>query len=416
MNTRRKFLEYLSIIGLGSQVKLPPLQSINNEFKIDPSSDIWQQIKSQFALSKNDIRNMNSGSAGNMPEPVVEDYQENILKFNAYAAYEVLKYVEDDFDQIKNRLADLLGCRHDELAFTRNTTESINTIVWGLPLEAGDEIVYANCDYPNAVNSIKSRAKRDGLKLTNLDLDLRRSDEEIADAYRKAISPSTKLILLTYMTHREGQKLPAKAICAMAKSKGVEVLVDAAHACAHFDHSIHDIDCDYYATSLHKWLNAPLGSGLLYIKAEKIPKIVPVNFSPPSETMNDISKFNYHGTYDYPRLLTIASALDFLEITGIKDKEARLHNLKKHWVGALAEKDYIQIITDPERSCAAASFRFTRDLPENPVKTYEKEFGIHLKATGYKNVIGFMRVSTNLFLDFDDVDHFIAATERIGTR
>jgi selenocysteine lyase/cysteine desulfurase len=349
-----------------------------------------------------------------MPQTVYKAFLSYLHAFNAFAPYEVLLEFSENFDAIKSQLASLISCAPYNLSFTRNTTESINSIIWSLPLKAGDEIIIANCDYPNSVNAIKSRAQRDGLIIKELDLNLQDSDEAISRQYKKAIEKNTKLILATYITHREGQIMPIKSICNHAHSKGVEVLVDAAHALGHIDHSVIDLGCDYYATSLHKWLNAPLGSGLLYIKNGKAAKLIPCNVSPPMEALEGMEKYNYVGTHDYPRVLAIGAAIDFLKLTGIEAKQARLHALKMHWINALKDIDGIEIVTDPARSCAVAAFRFTNPKVNDPHSAYRNNHNIHLKKSGYRGVTGFLRVSTNLFLNEEDIDKFIHATRMIA--
>ena len=230
------------------------------------------------------------------------------------------------------KLADMAGCSPEEIAINRNTTEAMNTVIFGLNLKAGDEVIVAKQDYPNLLNAWKQREKRDGIKLVWLSFQFpMENEDEIVSMYENAITPKTKIIMLMHMINYVGQILPAKKIAQMAHRHGVEVMLDAAHTFAHIDYKIPDLECDYFGTSLHKWLCAPFGTGMLYIKKEKIKDIWAL-LSDNQPDGDNIRKFESLGTRSFPIELSISHAIDFHQVIGIQRKEARLRYLKNYWV------------------------------------------------------------------------------------
>ncbi|NNC84630.1 MAG: aminotransferase class V-fold PLP-dependent enzyme [Bacteroidia bacterium] len=371
----------------------------------------WNEIREQFPISSNEIVQFNSGSSGTMPIAVQKELMELIKTMNAMPPYEALDMWENERSRTKERIASMLGVTKEELAFVRNTTEGLNNVLMGLPLKKDDEVICSNVDYPYPIYSINQRVEREGIQKVEVQLDLmQNSNEEIVEAYKNAITDKTKLILLTHMTHREGHILPISKICDMAHANGVEVLVDAAHSFAHVEHTISEFGCDYYATSLHKWLNAPHGTGLLYVAKSKIPKIFPL--SPSDKKQNDnMVKFEYIGTRSFAHELGIGPALEFLEITGLTAKQEHLHALKKYWTDKVKNLKNVQLHsnTSQDKSCAIASFQIIGKSAGAILNQFEKEFKLHLKATGYKGEVGFLRVSPNIFTSYNNLDRLVDA-------
>ncbi len=414
MHDRRKFLTTLGIVSTGSA-----LASGSSRFCLDleVQEDPWAYIRSQFPAAFGEVIHLNSGSAGVMPDPVREKYFELIAELNARPPYEVWNDWQDERMANKQRMSVLLGCSSDEIAIVRNTTEGLNNVLFGMPLEHGDEVIYASCDYPYPVNALKQREKREGIVPVKVQVDIMtHSDEEIVALYEAAITQRTKLILLTHITHREGFIMPAKEICAMAHNYGVEVLVDGAHSFAHIQHNLREIGCDYYATSLHKWLNAPQGNGLLFIKEDKIPGIYPLA-SADENAAESMGKFDYLGTRGFYNELGIGAALDFLDLTGIPQKQKHLHDLKAYWVERVREIRGVTIHsqTDYNHSCALASVALKKDGKLVRPEIFEKEYNLHFKLTGYPGN-GFYRISPNIFTSFEDLDVLVSAFEELSVK
>ena len=227
----------------------------------------------------------------------------------------------------------LSGCDPEEVAINRNSSEGLETVIFGLQLKAGDEVVAAKQDYPNMVNAYKQREMRDGIKMVWINLELPSEDENyLVQQYVKAFTPKTKVVHITHIINWNGQILPVKKIAQEAHKRGIEVIVDGAHSFAHFDFKITDLDCDYFASSLHKWLYAPIGSGMMYVRKDKIKNIYPLFATSDDPLKDDIRKFENLGTRPFFIEQAIGKALEFHEMIGSERKEKRLHYLKNYWM------------------------------------------------------------------------------------
>jgi selenocysteine lyase/cysteine desulfurase len=327
------------------------------------------------------------------------------------------KKMTDDKIEVRKQLANYLKCNYEELIITRNTTESMNTIISGMDWKAGDEAIMAYQDYGAMLDMFKQQAERYGMvnKIINIP-NHPKSDEEIVSLYENAITPKTKLIMVCHMLNITGHILPIKKICEMAHKQNVKVLVDGAHAIAHIDFNIVDLNCDYYASSLHKWLSAPLGAGLLYVKKENIESIWPVNgeYSYPK---TDIRKLNHTGTQPMATELSIKHAIAFNETIGIKRKEARLRFLKNYWVNEVKNIKNVKINTpfEDERSCGIANIGLTNFTPAEMAKTLLDKYKIWTVAIDNPkvNVIG-CRITPSIYTTTKELDIFIAAIKKMS--
>lgn len=323
----------------------------------------------------------------------------------------------DEKTTTKNQLADLFGCSHDELIITRNTTESLDTIISGIDWKQGDEAIMCSQDYGSMLDMFKQVSKRYGMvnKIIEMPLDPK-SDEEIVDLYAKAITPRTRLIMVCHMINITGQILPVKKICDMAHSKGVEVMVDGAHAIAHIDFKIADLNCDYYGSSLHKWLGAPLGAGILYVNRDKINNIWPL-FGEMGYADTDIRKLNHTGTISVPSDIAIRHAIEYHNNIGIKEKENRLRYLKTYWTDQIKNETNIFLNTpsDPKRSCGIANVGIKNITPAALSKTLMEEFKIWTVAIDSANVHG-VRITPHLYTDTSDLDALVKALKTIAKR
>lgn len=376
--------------------------------------DFWAYIRECFTVNPNVI-NLNNGGVSPQPKVVQDTHIRNYELCNMGPSYYMWRILDAGREPLRGKLAELAGCSPEEIAINRNSTEGLNTIIFGLNLKAGDEVVLSKYDYPNMMNAWKQRAKRDGIKLVWIDLDLPiEKDEEIIAAYTKAITAKTKIVHITHMINWTGQLVPARAIADVAHSKGAEVICDIAHSFAQVDFKIPDIGADYAAVSLHKWLHAPFGSGMLYVKREKIKNVwALLSSSEPDGT--DIRKFESLGTRSFASEMAIANAVEFSQMIGIKRKEARLRYLKDYWVQKVKDLPGIKFHT-PVRassSCALYNVGFTGwQAADIESKLFELK-KIHTVAIDYEKVNG-IRVTPSVYTSLSDLDQLVEGLTEIS--
>jgi len=352
--SKRKFIKSLALIGFlpfqkdenfwGNASKTP---DYSKEFKED-----WDLIRTHYELKKEYI-NLENGYFNMMSQPVLNAYLNDIRMVNREASYYMRTVQFENKAKTRDRLAKLIGCEPEELIITRNTTESLDTIISGFDWKAGDEAIMAEQDYGSMLDMFRQQAERYGIKNTIVSLPIDpKSDEEIISLYEKAITPKTRLIMVCHMVNISGQILPIKKICQMAHQKGIEVMVDGAHAIAQLDFKISDLGCDYYGSSLHKWLGSPMGAGILYINKSKIKKIWPIYADYGFEN-NNIEKLNHTGTHPVATDIAINHALDYSLWIGIDNKEKRLRYLQNYWIDKVRSQKNIIINTpsNKTRSC-----------------------------------------------------------------
>jgi selenocysteine lyase/cysteine desulfurase len=286
----------------------------------------------------------------------------------------------------------------------------LNTVIFGLDLKAGDEVVLTRQDYPNMINAWKQREKRDKVKLVWLDLPLPEDDEEkIVRLYVSAFTARTKVVHVTHLINWSGQILPVRKIAAEAKKRGIEVIADGAHTLAHMDFRIPDLGCDYFASSLHKWMSAPFGSGLLYIRKEKIRNVWALlsNTEPDGP---DIRKFESLGTRSFASEMAIGAAVDFHEVIGAQRKEKRLRFLKDYWVNQVKDIPGISFLQSKpaHQSCAIATIAVAGKKPEEVAGELFSKHKIHTVAINWENIHG-VRVTPNVYTSTRDLDKLVRA-------
>ncbi|MGB9851365.1 MAG: aminotransferase class V-fold PLP-dependent enzyme [Candidatus Kapaibacteriota bacterium] len=381
------------------------------KYSNDPNnqSEFWYWIKQSFTVSPN-ILNLNNGGVSPQPKPV----QEAFIRYNQISnegpAYFMWRILDQGREPMRKKLAELAGCSPEEIAINRNTTEGMDTIILGLKLSAGDEVILSKQDYPNVINAWKYRESRDKIKLIWVDLHLPSENlDYLVNAYTSKFTPKTKVVNLTHMINWNGQILPVAEIASEARSKGIFVLVDGAHTFAHINFKIPDLNCDFFATSLHKWLCAPFGTGMLYIRKELIKEIPPLfpNDKPDSE---DIRKFESLGTRSFPAEMAIADALNFHNLIGSKRKEERLRSLKNYWIEKLQVLNKVKIQTplNEKFSCGLAIFSIQDKKPEEVADYLFAKHKIFTVAINWENING-VRITPHLYTTEDDLDRFVFA-------
>lgn len=414
MSSRRNFVKSTSIIGLMGAWRKDLFQNID---PIHSSTGIdWEAIRAQFPIINWDKINFNSGSAGVMPTTVSDHLIELVKYINSKAPYEVWNEWQSVKKENIRRLSMMVNAGEDELQIVRNTTEALNMIIYGLRLEEEDEVIIGHHDYGFAVNAWENRAERDRFNVNKISVDFASSDSSIIESYKKAITDKTRVVHLTYMTHRLGYIMPVQPIIDIAHAYGAEVVLDGAHVVGQIEINIEDIDCDYFATSLHKWLNAPHGTGLLYVKRDRINDLY--NFPSSYNTARgSIDKFEHLGTRAFANEIGVSAALDFHELISAKQKSDRLQELKEYWTQKVKRFPGVKVIspTDALHSCAIAVCSVNGVSSSQLKKTLDNEFNIHVKTVGGEWGSG-IRVSVNIFTSFEDLDKLVFALEDIAKK
>jgi len=376
--------------------------------------DFWAWVRESYTVSST-IINLNNGGVSPQPKVVQDAHMRNYQYCNEAPSYFMWRILDQGREPLRDKLAALSGCSPEEIAINRNSTEGLNNVIFGLDLKRGDEVVLCKYDYINMMNAWRQREKRDGIKLVWVDLDLpMENEQEIVSVYEKAITSKTKIVHLTHVINWTGQIMPAKAIADMAHAKGCEVILDGAHSFALLDFKIRDLDCDYFATSLHKWLCAPFGSGMLYIKKEKINKIWPL-LSAPESKGEDIRKFEMIGTRSFASEMAIGNAVDFHTMIGIRRKEARLRYLKDYWAGKVKHLPNLKLNTSllPAFSAAICNFSITGwNAGDIEAKLFEKK-KIHTVGIQIEKING-VRVAPNVYTSLSDLDRLVEGIEEIA--
>lgn len=384
---------------------------IENDVK---NEDFWNWVHSCYTVNPN-ILNLNNGGVSPQPKIVQDAFEQYYELSNEGPSYFMWRILDQGREPLRQRLAELAGVSPEEIAINRNTTEALDTVIFGLNLKKGDEVVLTKQDYPNVINAFKQREMRDGivLKWVNLNLPME-NDDEIVNAYKQQFTDKTKLVNITHIINWTGQIIPARKIADVAHSRGIEVMVDGAHSFVHFDYKIPDLNCDYFGTSLHKWLCAPFGTGLLYVKKEKIKSIYPL-FPNPEPLSDDIRKFEAQGTRNFAAEQAIGQAINFHQIIGSKRKEERLRFLKNYWAEKVLEFPKVKLHTSlkPEYSCGIALFSVEGKKPADVSSILFDKFKIHTVSIEWENISG-VRVTPNVYTRLQDLDKLINAVEYIA--
>jgi selenocysteine lyase/cysteine desulfurase len=412
---KRQFIKNVLLAGIGTPIGISGLaQSFANKKNVSANilasdDSFWNEIRTQYLL-KPDYINLENGYYNFLPQPLLNKFIEHIKEVNLQGSYYMRTVQFENKQKITNRLATLAGCSPDELIITRNTTESLDMIIGGLDWNKGDEAIMAYQDYGAMLDMFEQVQNRYGITRIMLSVPNHpKNDEEIVQLYKNAITPKTKVILVSHMINISGQILPIRKICDMAHEKGVQVIVDGAHAFAHIQYKIDDLHCDYYAAALHKWLSTPLGAGLLYVRKDNIKKVWPL-LADSEKDVNKINRLNHTGTHPVHTDLTINDSIDYFEMIGAERKEARLRFLQNYWTGKVRSNPKILLNTpsDANRSCAIANVGIEGIEPADLAKRLLKEHKVFTVAIDYANIRG-CRICPNLYTTTAELDHFVKA-------
>jgi selenocysteine lyase/cysteine desulfurase len=385
-----------------------------DEGAVSQNEDFWSVIQRGYSVSPQ-IINLNNG--GVSPAPIV--VQQAVERYNQLSnegpSYFMWQILDQGREPLRQKLAHLAGTPADEIAINRNATESLNTIIFGLPLKAGDEVVGSRQDYPNMMGAYRQRAQRDGIVYKQISFDFPIEDNDaIVKAYEQAITPRTKLVHVTHMVNWVGQTMPVRQIADMAHARGIEVIADGAHSFGLMDFKIPDLDCDYFGTSLHKFLSAPIGSGMMWVKADKIEKLWPLTGSGDPHS-SDIRKFEVLGTRSFPIEQGIGEAINFHQAIGSRRKQERIFYLKNYWATRVCELPGVTLHTslDPKFSCAICGVSIEGMTPGALSATLFDRYKIHAVGIDYEK-IQCVRVTPHVYTTIPDLDKFVGAITEIA--
>ena len=419
---RRKFLDALgtfSATALLTAVSRPAwsrdldraLLHAGKQSPADLASDedFWYYVQQSFTVSS-EIINLNNGGVSPAPKVVQDAMKRYSDLSNEAPSYYMWRTLDQGREPLRQDLARISGCNAEEIAMHRNASEALETVIFGLKLTAGDEVVLTKWDYPNCMNAWKQREMRDGIKLVWVDLALPSEDNDyMVSQYTKAFTAKTKLVHLTHVFNWNGQILPVRKIADAAHQRGIEVLVDGAHSFAHFEYTIPSLGADYFGTSLHKWLTAGIGTGMLYVKKEKIAGLYPL-FAPAEPLSDNIRKFESLGTRPFFIEQAIGKAIDFYDMIGAARKEKRLFYLKNYWMSAVKDIPKVKLYTSmkPGYGCAIGVVGI-EGKTGNELETWLfSEHKIHTTPITWENIKG-VRVTPNVYTVTKDLDRLIRA-------
>lgn len=376
------------------------------------AEDLWEDVRALFP--EHPYIELENGYSSPQPAPVLEAFRRSQLEVNGELSRYMRTRLADDQARVKAALAELAGISPEELVITRNTTESLGTVIHGLDTGPGDRAVAGDQDYGSMLEQLRQQARRRGLGLDLVAIPLLPgSDEEIVEAYAAAITPRTRLLLVSHMVNVTGQILPVRKIADMARARGVAVIVDAAHSFAQLDFRLPDTGADYLGSSLHKWLCAPLGAGLLYVKRDKIASVWPL-MGDTSRAPEDIRKLERLGTRPPWTMLAIPEAIRFHRLVGPARKEARLRHLQERWTGRVRGMPRVRVNTPPgERACAIANVGVEGLTPAELATALFERHGIHTVAIDTPAVQG-VRVTPQIYTRVSEVDALASAIEALA--
>ena len=392
---------------------LSPEQAASDE-------DLWREVQNAFSIDRS-ILNLDNGNVCPSPRDVTEAMIRGIWREEASPAHAIYDVELPETIKVGQALAAQFGCALGEIAVVRNATEALNSVLFGLVLERGDEVLTTTHDYWAMQEALDQRAMRDGVRVTRVSVPVPpESMDDLVTIFERALTPRTKLILVSHPVNLTGQFFPVKRICDMAHAHGVEVCVDGAQGFAHVDFKRDDLGCDYFGTSLHKWLLAPIGTGLLYIRSEKIANVWPL-FGAPPEMKTRMAKFMRWGTFSPAPVLAISDALAFQNAIGGKRKEERLRYLTRYWATRLQKLSNVRFLTSfrsPEMSCGIATMQL-QGIDSNALQRHlheRRSILVQSVASRWAPEIHGIRVTPNLYTRLDELDRFCEVIDEIAAK
>jgi len=421
--SRRNFLKSiglgvssLSLFGLSTKTAQAVLEKKIKEvkdltpFEVAQDESFWFYVQQAFNIDRN-IINLNNGGVHPAPKIVMDAVHRYLDFSNGAPPYNMWRLLQPRKELIRKKLADTFGCSPEEIAITRNVTESMQIALLGLELKPGDEVLTTTHDYPSMKNALFHREKREGVVVKTFDFPYPPPNLKVlTELFEKNVTSRTRLILVCHITNLTGQIFPIRDICQMARKRGIEVVIDGAHSFGHFEYKQKDLDCDIYGANLHKWIMAPIGTGFLYVKKEKIRNIWPL-FPAPDPQSDDIRKFEHIGTHPEYLELAIGEALTFHHGIGGKRKEERFRYLRNYWAKPLEKLPGVKILTsyDPQQSCGLGTFTVENmDMAKLSEILFDKHKIYTISVNVPEDVVG-IRVTPSIYTTLRELDVFIEA-------
>lgn len=421
---RRSFIAALGGLPLGLSVGAAAYARAANDSvagqtvaQVTENEEYWLGIRRAFALDANHV-NLNSGSVSPAPRAVHDAMVRYWTMTNMSPSLLVDEFIIPGVEQVRRRLAAMLGCSTEELALTRNTSESLMIAQMGLDLGRGDEIVSTEHDYGRMLAAWRQREQRDGVVLKLADFPTPPpSLDTLYERVFAAVTARTKVILISHLTYTTGQIFPVKRICDEARRRGIITIVDGGHTFAHFPFTVDDLGCDVYGSSLHKWLCAPVGTGILYVRREVIPAIWPL-MAARAGKRNSIRKFEETGTHPVAVRAAVSDAIAFHHEIGAERKAARLRFLRERWMRALVGVPRVRLLTsfDSAQACAIGSLSIDGQDAGQIVEQLQRRWGIHVRRRRLGREGDCLRVTPNVFTKVDEIDLFVEAIRTLANR
>ena len=374
--------------------------------------DYWAEIRNAFTIDRN-IINLNNGHVSPAPRPVQDAMRRYLDYSDMEPVHTMINVLEHQAETVRRRIADVAGCDPEEIAITRNASESLENAQYGIDLKPGDEVLTTNQDYPRMLTTFRQRERREGIVLKMISFPVPPpSMDDLYQRFEQAVTPKTKVILVCHITNRTGQIFPIKRICQMAHARNIPVIVDGAHAFNHFPFKLSDLECDYYGVSLHKWTCAPIGTGFLYVRKSRIANTWALMASSPRQD-NDIRKFEEIGTHPAANHDAISVALTFNENIGIERKSARLRYLRDRWANRLAQNPKCKILhsQDPAQSCGIGFLSFNGVDARQMHDSLWNKYNIMTALMPHEEYTG-IRVTPHIYSTVRDIDFFAEMVEK----
>ncbi len=417
---KRTFLKHVGMMSFAAPLTFIQLEEAvsgvigRDLMDVAKDEDFWLKVRGDYDL-KPDYINLENGYYCFMPRQTMDHTIEHLRAVNYEGSYYMRTVQRENKNRVANKVAEIVGCSGEEVVITRNTTESLDIIIGGIHWNAGDEAVMAEQDYGAMLNHFDFVADRFGVVNKRVSLPNHpKNDAEIVDLYASAITSKTRILMVCHMINITGQVLPIRKITDMAHARGVEVMVDGAHAFSHISFQMKDLDCDYYGTSLHKWLSAPLGAGMLYVKKDKIDKVWPLLAERDLEP-NDIHRLNHIGTHPVHTDLGILDAIEYQNTIGLERKEARLKYLQHYWTSQLRDVSRVVINSPVEMSRHGGIGNVGIDgiEPADLEKRLFAEYQIFTVAINRPGVRG-LRITPNIYTTTEELDSLVHAIKELS--
>ena len=412
MNRREMFQLVAAGTTLAMQKAVAAVNGKTPE-EIATDEDFWAQIRNEFTIDRS-VLNLNNGYMSPSPRAVQEAQRRYTDYTNMGPYHTMVKQLEPQVETARRRIAEVAGCDTEEIAITRNSSESLEIAQLGVDLKRGDEVLTTTHDYGRMLTTFQQRERREGIVLKQISFPVPSPGmDELVKRFEQAITPKTKLMLCCHITNLTGQIFPVKRIAALARARGIPLIVDGAHAFNHFPFKISDLDCDYYGVSLHKWTYAPCGTGFLYVRKSRI-KDTWALMASSERQIDDIRKFEEVGTHPAANHNAISEAIEFNQSIGIARKTARLRYLRDRWADRLAQNSKVRLMHSREldQSAGIGNIGF-KDLDVRKVsEELQAKYSIFTAPITHKEFSG-IRITPNIYTEVSEIDYFSASMEKI---